>query len=53
MPGLSPSEIAWGSAQGIADVMKTEAAWENKPNHMRHVEHQIEYANAVGEAVFQ
>ena len=53
MARLTPSDIAWGRAQGIAGVMKSEAAWENKPNHMRHVEHQIEYANAVGEAVFQ
>ena len=53
MAGLSGSDIAWGRAGGIASVMKTEAAWENKPNHMRHVEHQIEYANAVGEAVMQ
>ena len=44
---------ARGHAYGIADVMRKEAAWENKPNHMRHVENQIKYADAVGEAVTQ
>ncbi len=42
---------ARGQALGIAGVMRQEAAFENKPNHMRHVENQIKYADAVGEAV--
>ena len=44
---------ARGQAYGIASVMRQEAAFENKPNHMRHVENQIRYADAVGEAVTQ
>ena len=44
---------ARGKALGIAGVMRQEAAFENKPNHMRHVENQIKYADAVGEAVMQ
>ena len=44
---------ARGQALGIAGVMRQEAAFENKPNHMRHVENQIRYADAVGEAVTQ
>lgn len=44
---------ARGQAFGIAGVMRQEAAFENKPNHMRHVENQIRYADAVGEAVSQ
>lgn len=39
-----------GRAAGIAHVMKTEAAFENKPNHVRHVQHQIEYTDAMCEA---
>ncbi len=39
MSGLSPSEIAWGRAQGIAGVMKSEAAWENKPKEIPHNTH--------------
>lgn len=45
--------VARGQALGIAGVMRQEAAFENKPNHMRHVENQIRYADAVGEAVTQ
>ena len=41
----------WGRAAGIAHVMRAEAAAENKPNHVRHVEHQIEYTNAACEAI--
>ena len=44
---------ARGQALGIAGIMRQEAAFENKPNHMRHVENQIKYADAVGEAVMQ
>ena len=44
---------ARGQALGIAGVMRQEAAFENKPNHMRQVENQIRYADAVGEAVMQ
>ena len=40
----------WGRATGIAHVMRVEAAAENKANHVRHVEHQIEYTNAACEA---
>ena len=47
---LSPFDIASGRAAGIANVMRTEAAFENKPNHMRHVENQINYTNAQCEA---
>ena len=42
--------IEWARAAGIARVMQTEAAAENKENHIRHVEHQIEYTNAACEA---
>ena len=44
---------ARGRASAIAGVMRQEAAFENKPNHVRHVENQIRYANSVGEAVTQ
>ena len=53
MAGLSSSDIAWSNARAIAHVMTTEASFENKPNHVRHVQHQIDYTNAVGNAVFQ
>ncbi len=38
-----------GNAASIAHTMRAEAAFENKPNHVRHVENQIAYANAVAE----
>ena len=44
---------ARGRASAIAGVMRQEAAFENKPNHVRHVENQIRYADSVGEAVTQ
>lgn len=44
------AEIASGQAMAIAHVMQTEAAFENKPNHVRHVQNQIDYTNAVAEA---
>ena len=44
---------ARGRASAIAGVMRQEAAFENKPNHVRHVENQIKYADSVGEAVTQ
>ena len=44
---------ARGRASAIAGAMRTEAAFENKPNHVRHVENQIRYADSVGEAVTQ
>ena len=44
---------ARGRASAIAGVMRQEAAFENKPNHVRHVENQIKYADSVGEAVMQ
>ena len=40
-------------ANGIANVMRKEAAFENKLNHVRHVENQIQYADAVAEAMFE
>ena len=48
--GLSASDIASGHANTIAQKMKLEAAYENKPNHVRHVENQINYTNAQCEA---
>ena len=51
--GMTPSDIAWGRAHSIAGTMRTEAGFENKPNHVRHVENQIRYADSVGEAVTQ
>lgn len=45
--------IARGRASTIASTMRKEAAFENKPNHVRHVENQIKYADSVGEAVTQ
>lgn len=52
---MSSSTMSNSSARahGIASVMRKEAAFENKPNHMRHVENQIKYADAVGEATFE
>ncbi len=44
---------ARGQANAIASVMRQEASFENKPNHVRHVENQIKYADSVGEAVTQ
>ena len=44
---------ARGQAFAVASVMRQEAAFENKPNHVRHVENQIRYADSVGEAVKQ
>lgn len=44
---------ARGRAGAIAGVMRQEAAFEGKPNHVRHVENQIRYADSVGEAVTQ
>ena len=43
---LSTADIASGRAATISHVMRTEAAFENKPNHMRHVENQIRYTDA-------
>ena len=43
---LSTADIASGRAATISHVMRTEAAFENKPNHMRHVENQINYTDA-------
>lgn len=51
--GLSTADIASDRAAVISHVMRTEAQLENQPNHMRHVENQIRYADAVGEAVTQ
>ena len=48
--GTIGTNAARGRAAAIAHVMKTEAAFENKPNHIRHVENQIRYVNAVCEA---
>ena len=45
--------LARGRASAIAGIMRSEAAFENKPNHVRHVENQIRYADSVGEAVIQ
>ncbi len=42
-----------GRAAGIAHTMRAQAAFENKPNHVQHVENQIAYADSVGEAVSQ
>lgn len=47
---MSGADIARGRAMVIAHKMQLEAAFENKPNHVRHVQNQIDYANAVAEA---
>ena len=47
---MTGAEIASGKAMGIAHKMHVEAAFENKPNHVRHVQNQIDYTNAVAEA---
>ena len=39
-----------GRAMAIVHTMHMEAAVENKPNHVRHVQNQIDYTNAVAEA---
>ncbi len=51
--GVTPTQIANSRAYGIARTMRMEAAWEGKDNHSRHVENQIAYADAVGEATFE
>ena len=48
--GASQSDIARGRAQSIAHTMRLEASVENQPNHQRHIEHFLAYADAVGEA---
>ena len=52
MAGLASSN-ARARAFGVKRTMEIEAAYENKPNHVRHVQHQTEYADAVGEAVLE
>ena len=47
---MTGAEIASGRAMAIASNMQLEAAFENKPNHVRHVQNQINYTNAVAEA---
>ena len=42
----STEDVASARAAAISHVMRTEAAFENKPNHMRHVENQINYTDA-------
>ena len=44
------SNPASSRAMMIAHRMQLEASAENKPNHIRHVQNQIDYANAVAEA---
>lgn len=51
--GVTPTDIAKGHALGIARTMRLQAAFEGKDNHVRHVENQIQYADAVAEAAFQ
>lgn len=50
---LSEASAARGNASAIAGVMRKEAAFENKPNHLRHVENQIRYADAIGQAAVE
>ena len=47
---MTGAEAASSRAFGSAHTMQTEAAFEGKPNHVRHVQNQIDYTNAVAEA---
>ena len=47
------ADTAKGKARFIANKMRMEAALEGKPNHERHVENMIQYADAVAEAAVQ
>ena len=47
---MSRADIIGGRAIGIAHKMNLEALIENKPNHVIHVQNQIDYTNAVAEA---
>ena len=40
-----------GRMAGLAHQMQVEALAENHPAHAQHVQHYIEYANAVGDSV--
>ena len=50
---FSGSDTYKTKAHFIANKMRTEAALEGKPNHERHIENMIQYADAVAEAAVQ
>ena len=47
------SDFKDGRARSIEHTMQMEAAAEGKPNHVRHVQHQIDYADAMAEHNFK
>ena len=50
---VTPTQVSRARAYGIARTMQMQAAWEGKDNHVRHVENQIAYADAVAEAALE